>query len=90
VVGKPDDLRGEIVKAFIVLRPGNQPSERLKEDITNFVRVRLAYYAYPREIEFVDALPKTRSGKIMRRVLKAKEGGHDTGDLPCSRTDRIA
>jgi len=81
VVGKPDELRGEIVKAFIVLRPGNQPSERLREDITNFVRVRLAYYAYPREIEFVEALPKTRSGKIMRRVLKAMEGGHDTGDL---------
>jgi len=81
VVGKPDELRGEIVKAFIVLRPGNEPSERLREDITNFVRVRLAYYAYPREIEFVDALPKTRSGKIMRRVLKAKEGGHETGDL---------
>lgn len=81
VVGKPDELRGEIVKAFIVLRPGNLPSERLREDITNFVRVRLAYYAYPREIEFVDSLPKTRSGKIMRRVLKAKEGCHDTGDL---------
>jgi len=81
VVGKPDELRGEIVKAFIVLRPGNEPSERLREDITNFVRVRLAYYAYPREIEFVEALPKTRSGKIMRRVLKAKEGGHDIGDL---------
>ncbi len=81
VVGKPDELRGEIVKAFIVLRPGNEPSERLREDITNFVRVRLAYYAYPREIEFVESLPKTRSGKIMRRVLKAREGGHDTGDL---------
>ncbi len=81
VVGKPDELRGEIVKAFIVLRHGNEPSDRLKEDITNFVRVRLAYYAYPREIEFVESLPKTRSGKIMRRVLKAKEGGHDTGDL---------
>jgi len=81
VVGKPDELRGEIVKAFIVLRPGNDPSEGLRQDITNFVRVRLAYYAYPREIEFVDSLPKTRSGKIMRRVLKAKEGGHETGDL---------
>jgi acetyl-CoA synthetase len=81
VVGKPDELRGEIVKAFIVLRPGHEPSEQLREDITNFVRVRLAYYAYPREIEFVPSLPKTRSGKIMRRVLKAKEGGHDLGDL---------
>jgi len=81
VVGKPDELRGEIVKAFIVLRLGHEPSDRLREEITNFVRVRLAYYAYPREIEFVAALPKTRSGKIMRRVLKAKEGGHDLGDL---------
>ncbi|MDD1772253.1 MAG: acetate--CoA ligase [Methanomassiliicoccales archaeon] len=80
VVGKPDELRGEIVKAFIVLRPGNEPSEGLKEEITNFVRVRLAYYAYPREIEFVETLPKTRSGKIMRRILKAKEGGSDVGD----------
>jgi acetyl-CoA synthetase len=81
VVGKPDELRGEIVKAFIVLRPGNEPSDHLREEITNFVRVRLAYYAYPREIEFVTSLPKTRSGKIMRRVLKAKEGGHEVGDL---------
>ncbi|TFG55750.1 MAG: acetate--CoA ligase [Methanomassiliicoccus sp.] len=81
VVGKPDELRGEIVKAFIVLRPGHEPSDHLRKDITNFVRVRLAYYAYPREIEFVAELPKTRSGKIMRRVLKAKEGGHDVGDL---------
>ena len=81
VVGKPDELRGEIVKAFIVLRQGIAPSDRLKEEITNFVRVRLAYYAYPREIEFVEALPKTRSGKIMRRVLKARALGQDEGDL---------
>ena len=81
VVGKPDELRGEIVKAFIVLRPGRKPSDELKEDITQFVRTRLAYYAYPREIEFVPSLPKTRSGKIMRRVLKAKEHGHPVGDL---------
>jgi acetyl-CoA synthetase len=81
VVGKPDELRGEIVKAFIVLRPGRKPSDDLKEDITQFVRTRLAYYAYPREIEFVPSLPRTRSGKIMRRVLKAKEHGHPVGDL---------
>lgn len=81
VVGKPDELRGEIVKAFIVLCQGVQPSEGLKEDITNFVRVRLAYYACPREIDFVDDLPRTRSGKILRRVLKAKEGGQELGDL---------
>jgi acetyl-CoA synthetase len=81
VIGKPDELRGEIVKAFITLRPGNKPSDELKEDITKFVKTRLAYYAYPREIEFVETLPKTRSGKIMRRVLKARELGQPLGDL---------
>jgi len=81
VIGKPDELRGEIVKAFITLRPGHSPSDQLKEDITKFVKTRLAYYAYPREIEFVETLPKTRSGKIMRRVLKAKELGQPLGDL---------
>jgi acetyl-CoA synthetase len=81
VIGKPDQLRGEIVKAFIVLRPGHEPTDHLKEEITQFVRTRLAYYAYPREIEFVAVLPKTRSGKIMRRVLKAKELGQPLGDL---------
>ncbi len=81
VIGKPDELRGEIVKAFIILRPGFAPTERLKEEITLFVKTRLAYYAYPREIEFVDSLPKTRSGKIMRRVLKARELGQPPGDL---------
>ena len=81
VIGKPDELRGEIVKAFITLRPGYRPSDKLKDDITQFVKTRLAYYAYPREIEFVETLPKTRSGKIMRRVLKAKELGQPLGDL---------
>ncbi|HOQ25701.1 MAG TPA: acetate--CoA ligase [Methanomassiliicoccaceae archaeon] len=81
VIGKPDELRGEIVKAFITLRPGYKPSDELKEDITKFVKTRLAYYAYPREIEFVESLPKTRSGKIMRRVLKARELGQPLGDL---------
>ena len=81
VIGKPDELRGEIVKAFIVLKPGHSPSEELKNEISQFVRTRLSYYAYPREIDFVTTLPKTRSGKIMRRVLKAKELGHPMGDL---------
>jgi acetyl-CoA synthetase len=81
VIGKPDPLRGEIVKAFVVLLPGHEPSEELKEDIVQFVRTRLAYYAYPREVEFLDSLPKTRSGKIMRRVLKARERGESPGDL---------
>jgi acetyl-CoA synthetase len=81
VIGKPDELRGEIVKAFIVLKPGYDASMALKDDISQFVKTRLSYYAYPREIEFVQTLPKTRSGKIMRRVLKAKELGHALGDL---------
>jgi len=81
VIGKPDETRGEVVKAFLTLRDGFSPSEELKSDIAQFVRQKLAAYAYPREIEFVDSLPTTRSGKILRRVLKAKELGQDIGDL---------
>lgn len=81
VIGKPDPLRGEIIKAFISLRKGYEPSEELKEDIARFVKVGLSAHAAPREIEFKDKLPKTRSGKIMRRVLKAWELNLPTGDL---------
>ncbi|MEF3306950.1 acetate--CoA ligase [Paenibacillus sp. GYB003] len=81
VIGKPDPLRGEIIKAFISLRAGFEPSEELKADIAKFVKVGLSAHASPREIEFRDKLPKTRSGKIMRRVLKAWELGLPTGDL---------
>ncbi|MGZ6503300.1 MAG: acetate--CoA ligase, partial [Tumebacillaceae bacterium] len=81
VIGKPDPLRGEIIKAFIALREGHQPSEELIADIREFVKTGLAAHAAPREIEFRDKLPKTRSGKIMRRVLKAWELGLPTGDL---------
>jgi acetyl-CoA synthetase len=81
VIGKPDPVRGEIIKAFIKLRDGYEPSDKLKADITEFVKTGLAAHAKPREIEFVDYLPKTRSGKIMRRVLKAKELGLPMGDL---------
>jgi acetyl-CoA synthetase len=81
VIGKPDPVRGEIIKAFIALRAGYQPSEGLKEEIRQFVRNGLAAHAAPREIEFKDKLPKTRSGKIMRRVLKAWELNLPTGDL---------
>ena len=80
VIGKPDPLRGEIIKAFVKLREGVKGTEKLKEEITNFVKKHLAYHAYPREIEFIDKLPKTRSGKIMRRLLKAKELGLPIGD----------
>ena len=81
VIGKPDPVRGQIIKAFISLRDGYEPSDELKEEIRLFVKKGLAAHAAPREIEFKDKLPKTRSGKIMRRVLKAWELGLPTGDL---------
>ncbi|WP_374058362.1 acetate--CoA ligase [Bacillus aquiflavi] len=81
VIGKPDPVRGEIIKAFVALRDGYEPTEELKEDIRQFVKKGLAAHAAPREIEFRDKLPKTRSGKIMRRVLKAWELDLPTGDL---------
>lgn len=81
VIGKPDPIRGEIIKAFISLRAGYTPSEELKKEIADFVKKGLAAHAAPREIEFRDKLPKTRSGKIMRRVLKSWELGLPAGDL---------
>jgi len=81
VIGKPDPMRGEIIKAFVALREGFEPSEELKAEIAKFVKVGLSAHAAPREIEFKDKLPKTRSGKIMRRVLKAWELNLPTGDL---------
>ncbi|MED4603489.1 acetate--CoA ligase [Paenibacillus validus] len=81
VIGKPDAMRGEIIKAFIALREGYTPSDELKADISKFVKEGLSAHAAPREIEFKDKLPKTRSGKIMRRVLKAWELNLPTGDL---------
>lgn len=80
VIGKPDELRGEIIKAFVVLKPGVEGTDELKTEIGAFVKKKLAGHAYPREIEFIDKLPKTRSGKIMRRLLKAKELGLPEGD----------
>ncbi|WP_316570986.1 acetate--CoA ligase [Neobacillus sp. YIM B06451] len=81
VIGKPDPVRGEIIKAFIALRDGYNPTDELKEEIRQFVKKGLAAHAAPREIDFRDKLPKTRSGKIMRRVLKAWELDLPTGDL---------
>lgn len=80
VIGKPDPLRGEIIKAFIKLAPGVKATEALKEDLQKHIKKHLAGHAYPREIEFVEKLPKTRSGKIMRRLLKARELGLPIGD----------
>ena len=81
VIGKPDPVRGEIIKAFVALNEGYEPSDELIADIQQFVKKGLAAHAAPREIEFKDKLPKTRSGKIMRRVLKAWELKLPTGDL---------
>ena len=73
VIGKPDATRGAIVKAFVVLQPGNSPSEVLIQEIQNHVRGRLAPYEYPREIEFIDALPMTTTGKVQRKELRKRE-----------------
>jgi acetyl-CoA synthetase len=73
VIGKPDATRGAIVKAFIVLQPGEQPSKQLEEDIQRHVRGRLAPYEYPKEIEFIDALPMTTTGKVQRKELRKRE-----------------
>ncbi|WP_077214267.1 acetate--CoA ligase [Bacillus dakarensis] len=81
VIGKPDPVRGEIIKAFVALLEGYEATDELKEEIRQFVKKGLAAHAAPREIEFRDKLPKTRSGKIMRRVLKAWELDLPTGDL---------
>jgi acetyl-CoA synthetase len=73
VIGKPDEARGAIVKAFIVLQPGYAKNETLVEDIQKHVRGRLAPYEYPREIEFIDALPMTTTGKVQRKELRKRE-----------------
>ncbi|MDX7951948.1 AMP-binding protein [Lichenihabitans sp. Uapishka_5] len=69
-VGKPDRLRTEIVKAYVVLRPGHDGSPELATDIQRFVRTRLSAHEYPREVAFLEALPMTSSGKVMRRLLR--------------------
>ncbi|MBX9669863.1 MAG: acetate--CoA ligase [Candidatus Obscuribacterales bacterium] len=80
VIGKPDKERGEIIKAFVVLNNGFSESPQLLDDIREHTKRQLAAHAYPREIEVKESLPKTRSGKIMRRLLKAWELGLPTGD----------
>jgi len=80
VIGIPDPIAHEVIKAFVSLKDGHTPSEELRTEIKNFARKRLAALACPREIEFLPGLPKTRSGKIMRRLLKARELGLPEGD----------
>ena len=81
VIGKPDPLIGEIVKAFIALKPGISPSEELRLELLGFARKKLGTAVAPKEIEFKDNLPKNTSGKIMRRLLKARELGLPEVDL---------
>ncbi len=80
VIGVPDDLAMEVVKAFVSLKDGYEPSAQLKKEIKIFAKKKLHALSCPREIEFLPGLPKTRSGKIMRRLLKARELGLPEGD----------
>ncbi len=81
VTGRPDDLRGEVIAAFVVLKYGREPSDELRRELLATVRRELGPVAVIGELTFVDTLPKTRSGKIMRRVLKAVVNGVDPGDI---------
>ena len=81
VIGVPDPVAGEVVKAFVSLRAGFEPSDDLRLDLIGFARRRLGPAVAPRLIEFDQDLPKTKSGKIMRRLLKARELGLPEGDL---------
>jgi acetyl-CoA synthetase len=81
VTGRSDELRGEVIAAFVVLRAGREPSEDLRRELLATVRDELGPVAVIGQVTFVDVLPKTRSGKIMRRVLKAVVAGLDPGDI---------
>jgi acetyl-CoA synthetase len=80
VIGKPDAVVGEVVKAFVSLKLGREPSDDLRKELLGFARTRLGPAVAPKEIDFCAAVPKTRSGKIMRRLLKARELGLPEGD----------
>jgi acetyl-CoA synthetase len=81
VIGKPDPIAGAVIKAFVALKPGFAPSDALARELLGFARTKLGPAVAPKEIAFVDALPKTRSGKVLRRLLKARELGLPEGDL---------
>jgi len=80
-IGKPDAIKGEVIKAFVVLRNGYEASDALMRELVAHVRYHLGPIGAPAELDFVAKLPKTRSGKIMRRLLKAREAGVDLGDI---------
>jgi acetyl-CoA synthetase len=81
VIGKPDPMAGEVVKAFVVLKDAVEPTDALKRDLFAFARSRLGAVVAPKEIDFLPTLPRTRSGKIMRRLLRAREMGLPEGDI---------
>jgi acetyl-CoA synthetase len=81
VIGKPDPVAGEVVKAFVTLKPGREPSHELERELLAHARVRLGAVVAPKEIAFTDVVPRTRSGKIMRRLLRAQELGLPEGDI---------
>jgi acetyl-CoA synthetase len=81
VIGKPDPLIGEMVKAFVALKPGITPTDALRLELIGFARKKLGSAVAPREIDFTPDLPKNKAGKIMRRLLKARELGLPEGDL---------
>jgi acetyl-CoA synthetase len=87
VIGKPDPVAGEIVKAFVALKPGFEATEKLRRELLGHARRRLGAAVAPKEIDFRANLPKTRSGKIMRRLLKARELGLPEGDLSSLESD---
>ncbi|MDE2607902.1 MAG: acetate--CoA ligase [Burkholderiales bacterium] len=87
VIGKPDPVVGEVVKAFVALKPGYEPGEALRRELLGHARKRLGAAVAPKEIDFRANLPRTRSGKIMRRLLKARELGLPEGDLSTLESD---
>jgi acetyl-CoA synthetase len=87
VIGVPDAMAGEVVKAFVALKAGHRPSDALRKELLGHARKRLGAAVAPREIAFRDNLPKTRSGKIMRRLLRARELGLPEGDLSTLESD---
>ena len=87
IIGKPDPVAGQVLKAFVVAKKGAATDEATTLDLLAFARTRLGPAIAPREIAFIDDLPKTRSGKIMRRLLKARELGLPEGDLSTLESD---
>jgi acetyl-CoA synthetase len=87
VIGKPDPIVGEMVKAFVTLHAGHEPDDAMRRELLGHARKRLGAAVAPKEIDFRDNLPRTRSGKIMRRLLKARELGLPEGDISTLESD---